>query len=54
MRNVRLDETQAGISITTRNINNPSYEVDTTLMRKHKGAFPLLFHQPPDESERGE
>ena len=49
MRNVRLDETQAGISITTRNINNPSYEDDTTLMRKQRGT-----KEPPDESERGE
>ena len=49
MRNVRLDETQARISITTRNINNPSYEDDTTLMRKQRGT-----KEPLDERERGE
>ena len=32
MRNVRLDEAQAGIKITGRNINNLQYADDTTLM----------------------
>ena len=32
MRNVRLDETQAGIKIAGRNINNLRYADDTTLM----------------------
>ena len=32
MRNVGLDETQAGIKIARRNINNLSYGDDTTLM----------------------
>ena len=32
MRNARLDETQAGIKITERNINNLRYADDTTLM----------------------
>ena len=32
MRNTGLDETQAGIKITVRNINNLSYEDDNTLM----------------------
>ena len=32
MRNAGLDETQAGIKITVRNINNLSYEDDNTLM----------------------
>ena len=32
MRNAGLDEAQAGIKITGRNINNLSYADDTTLM----------------------
>ena len=32
MRNARLDEAQAGIKIAGRNINNPRYADDTTLM----------------------
>ena len=32
MRNARLKETQAGIKIAGRNINNVSYADDTTLM----------------------
>ena len=32
MRNVRLDEGQAGIKIAGRNINNLRYPEDTTLM----------------------
>ena len=32
MRNARLDESQAGIKIAGRNINNLSYAHDTTLM----------------------
>ena len=32
MRNARLDETQAGIKIARRNINNFRYADDTTLM----------------------
>ena len=36
MRNARLDEAQAGIKITGRNINNLRYADDTTLMEKSK------------------
>ena len=31
-----LDEAQAGVKITRRNINNPRYADDTTLMEKAK------------------
>ena len=34
MRNARLDEAQAGIKISRRNINNLRYVDDTTLMAK--------------------
>ena len=36
MRNARLAETQAGIKIAGRNINNLRYADDTTLMQKAK------------------
>ena len=36
MRNTRLDEAQAGIKITRRNINNLRYADDTTLMEESK------------------
>ena len=36
MRNARLEETQAGIKIAGRNINNLRYADDTTLMAENK------------------
>ena len=36
MRNARLDETQAGIKIVGRNMNNLRYADDTTLWQKVK------------------
>ena len=36
MRNAGLEETQAGIKIAGRNINNLRYADDTTLMEKGK------------------
>ena len=49
MRNVRLDEAQAGIKIARRNINNLRYADATTLMAESEGT-----KEPLDESERGE
>ena len=46
MRNIGLDEAQAGIKIAGRNINNLRYADDTTDNRVTK--------EPVDESERGE
>ena len=48
MRNVELDEAQAGIKIAGRNINNRRYTDDTTLMAERGTKEPL------DEGERGE
>ena len=48
MRNAGLDESQAGIKIARRNINNLSYADDTTLMAESEEEQPL------DESERGD
>ena len=48
--NARLDESQAGIKIAGRNINNLGYEYDTTLMAESKEEL----KEPLDEGERGE
>ena len=37
MQNSRLDETQAGIKIARRNINNLRYSDDTTIMAESEG-----------------
>ena len=50
MRNAGLEETQAGLKIAGRNINNPRYAIDTTLMAEIKRGT----KKPLDESERGE
>ena len=47
MRNANLDESQSGIKITRRYINNLRYADDTTLMSESK-------EKPLDESEIGE
>ena len=49
MRNIGLDEVQAGIKIAGRNINNLRYADDTTLMAESEE-----LKEPPDESESGE
>ena len=49
MRNVGLDEEQAGIKIAGGNINNLRYTDDTTLMAESEEELEFL-----DESERGE
>ena len=43
MRNARLDEAQAGIKITKRNINNLRYVDDTTLMAESEELKSLLM-----------
>ena len=50
MRNAGLEETQAGIKIAGRNINNLKYADDTTLMAESEEELKSLL----DESERGE
>ena len=49
MRNAGLEETQAGINIARRNINNLRYADDTTLRAESEEELKSLF----DESERG-
>ena len=43
MRNARLDETQAGIKIARRNINNLRYADDTTLMAESEEELKKLL-----------
>ena len=43
MRNAGLEEAQAGIKITTRNINNLRYADDTTLMGESEELKSLLM-----------
>ena len=42
MRNAGLDEAQAGIKIAGRNINNPRYAHDTTLMAENEEELKSL------------
>ena len=52
VRNVRLDETQAGIKIARRNINNLRYADDITLMTESKEALKSLLMKVKEESEK--
>ena len=50
MRNARLDEIQAGIKISGRNINNLRYTDDTTLMAESKEELKSLLMKVKEES----
>ena len=50
MRNAGLDETQAGIKIAGRNINNLRYADDTTLMAESKEQLKSLLMKVKEES----
>ena len=52
MWNVRLDEAQAGIKISRRNINNLRYSDDTTLMVVSKEELKRLLMKVKEESEK--
>ena len=49
MRNAGLDETQAGIKIAGRNINNLRYADDTTLMEENEVKLKRLLMKVKDE-----
>ena len=51
IRNAGLDETQAGIKIVGRNINNLRYADDTTLMAESKELKSLLI-KVKEENEK--
>ena len=52
MRNAGLEETQAGIKIAGRNINNLRYADDTTLMAESKAELKSLLMKVKEESEK--
>ena len=54
MRNVRLDELQAGIKISGRNINNLRYADDTTLMAESEEELKSLLMRVKEESEKAD
>ena len=51
MQNARLDESQAGINIAGRNINNLRYADDTTLMAESEEELKSLLMKVKEESE---
>ena len=52
MRNAGLDEAQAGIKITGRNINNLRYADDTTLLAESEEELKCPLMKPKEESEK--
>ena len=53
MRNAGLEETQAGIKIAGRNINNLRYADYTILMAESEEEIKSLFMKVKEESEKG-
>ena len=51
-QNDKLDETQAGIKIAGRNINNLRYADDTTVMAESEEELKRLLMKVKDESEK--
>ena len=52
MRNAGLEETQAGIKIIGRNINNLRYAADTTLMAESEEELKSLLMKAKVENEK--
>ena len=52
MRNTGMEDTQAGIKIAGRNINNLRYADDTTLMAESEEEFKNLLMKEKEESEK--
>ena len=52
MRNTGLEETQAGIKIAGRNINNLRYADDTTLRAESEQELKSLLMKVKEESEK--
>ena len=53
MRNAGLEETQAGIKIARRNINNLRFADDTTLMAESEEELKSLLRKVKEEREKG-
>ena len=54
MRNDGLEETQAGIKVSGRNINNLRYADDSTLMAESKGELKSLLMKVKEECEKAD
>ena len=52
MLNARLDEAQAGIKISRRNINNLWYAEDTTRMAESEEKLKILLMKVKEESDK--
>jgi len=52
MQNARIDESQAGIKIVRRNINNLRYADDTALMAESEEELKSLWMRVKEESEK--
>ena len=52
MKNARLDDSQSGIKIVWRNINNLRYAGDMTLMAENKEEFKRLLMRMKEEREK--
>ena len=52
MQNARLDETQAGIKIASRNIKNPRYADETILMAESEEELKSFLINVKEESEK--
>ena len=52
MRNAKLDETQTGIKIAGRNVNNLRYADDTTLMAESEEELKSLLMKVKEESKK--
>ena len=52
MQNAVLDESQAGIKIARRNINNLRYRAKTTLMRESKNELKSLMMKVKEKNEK--
>ena len=53
MQSVRLDEAQAGIKIARRNINNPRYADNTTLMAESEEELKSLLMKLKENEKVG-
>ena len=54
MRNAGLEEAQAGIKISGKNINNLRYAEDTTLMAEREEELKSLLMKVKQESEKAD
>ena len=52
MQHARLDDSQAGIKVSRRNINNLRYADDTILVAESKGELKSLLMKVKEESEK--